>query len=297
MSLNEIILMLQSVLSTRLFTLGESAITVSTLVTMAVIVAVSFLISRVLQRTVAGIIAARGGRPATVGTVKTFLHYIVLVAGFAIALQAAGIDLTALFAASAIFAVGLGIAMQSIAESFVAGVILLTERSIKPGDILEVEGQVVRVREMGYRTVVGRTRDGEELIIPNSILMKSTVKNYTLRDATYRMRVPVGVVYSSDMKKVRSVLERVASELSDRWGVVDSTPLVAMAQFGDNSVQYDVMIWMSDPWEIRKAMSEVHEAIWWALKDAGVVIAFPQLDVHLDAPVVDSFRQLAGHVA
>lgn len=297
MSLNDFMLMVQDVLSFRLFTLGETAVTVSTVVTMCVIVAISFVVSKVLQKTVAGLIAARGGKPATVGTVRTFLHYIVLVIGFAVALEAAGIDLTALFAASAIFAVGLGIAMQSIAESFVAGVILLTERSIKPGDILEIEGHVVRVREMGFRTVVGRTRDGEELIIPNSVLMKSTVKNYTLRDATYRMRVPVGVVYSSDMKQVRGVLESVAAELSDRWGVVDSKPLVTMTQFGDNSVQYDVMIWMSDPWEIRRAMSEIHEAIWWALKDAGIVIAFPQLDVHLDAPVVDSFRQLAGHVA
>jgi small-conductance mechanosensitive channel len=281
----------------RLFTIGETAVTVSTIVTMIVIVAVSYVVSKVIQKTVGGIVAARGGKPATVGTITTALHYVILIVGVTIALQAAGIDLTALFAAGAIFAVGIGIAMQSIAESFVAGVILLAERSIKPGDILEVEGQVIRVREMGLRTVVGRTRDGEELIIPNSLLMKSTVKNYTLRDATYRMRVPVGVVYSSDMKLVRTVLEKVASEVSDRWGVVDSKPLVAMTEFGDNAVTWDVMIWMSDPWEIRRAMSEVHEAIWWGLKNEDIVIAFPQLDVHLDSPVVDSFRQLAGNVA
>jgi small-conductance mechanosensitive channel len=70
-----------------------------------------------------------------------------------------------------------------------------------------------------------------------------------------------------------------------------------MAEFGDNAVLYDVMIWMSDPWEIRRATSEVHEAVWSGLKEAGITIAFPQLDVHLDAPIVDSVRQLAGRVA
>lgn len=296
MSLNAFALLLRSILETRLFSIGGTEVTVSTIATMLVIVAVSYTLSKVLQRTIRGILAARGGKAGTVGTITGFLHYSILVIGFAVALQTVGIDLTTLFAAGAIFAVGLGFAMQAIAESFVAGVILLAERSIKPGDILEIDGLVVRVREMGVRAVVGRTRDGEELIIPNSILMKSTVKNYTLRDSTYRMRVPVGVVYASDMREVRTVLERVAVDVSERWGIVDSKPLVAMSEFGDNSVVYDVLIWMPDPWEIRRAMSEVHEAIWWGLKDKGITIAFPQLDLHLDAPIVDSVRRLAGNV-
>lgn len=297
MSVSDLLQLIRSALDTRLTSIGETDITLATIVTMFMIVAVSYIISRVVQRGAEGVILSRGGRAGTVGTVKGLLHYLILVIGFAIALQTAGIDLTNLFAAGAIFAVGLGFAMQAIAESFVAGVILLAERSIKPNDILEIDGLVVRVREMGIRAVVGRTRDGEELIIPNSLLMKSAVKNYTLRDSSYRMRVPVGVVYGSDMKTVRRVLESVAGDIAGRWGVGQPAPLVTMAEFGDSAVRYDVMIWMPDPWEIRLAMSEVHEAIWWGLKEAGITIAFPQLDVHLDAPVVDSVRRLAGNVA
>jgi small-conductance mechanosensitive channel len=297
MSVNELLLSLRNVLELRLFTIGNNEITVSIVIIMLLIVLASYGISKIGQRTVASVIAARGGKAGTIGTVTGFLHYVILIVGFAIALQTAGIDLTTLFAAGAIFAVGLGFAMQSIAESFVAGVILLAERSIKPGDILEVDGRVVRVREMGIRSVVGRTRDGEEMIIPNSILMTSIVKNYTLRDSTYRMRVPVGVVYGSDMARVREVLERVADSVSRRWGVVDSKPLVEMADFGDNAVRYDVLIWMPDPWEMRRANSEVHEAIWLALREAGITIAFPQLDVHFDSPVMDSVRRLADNVA
>jgi small-conductance mechanosensitive channel len=70
-----------------------------------------------------------------------------------------------------------------------------------------------------------------------------------------------------------------------------------MADFGDNAVRYDVLIWMPDPWEMRRANSEVHEAIWLALREAGITIAFPQLDVHFDSPVMDSVRRLADNVA
>jgi small-conductance mechanosensitive channel len=232
-----------------------------------------------------------------VGTAGALLHYTLLVTGFVIALKMAGFDLTALFAAGAIFAVGLAFAMQSIAQNFVAGVILLGERSIKPGDIVEVEGRIVDIQEVGIRATVARTRDGEELVIPNSVLVQTTVKNYTLRDSTFRIRVPVGVVYGSNMDVVRETLEMVAREMSEKWAVQHSQPQVFMTEFGNHSVNFEVAVWMNDPWKQRHATSDLHEAIWAAFKARGIVIAFPQIDVHLDAPVVDSIRRLAGQAA
>ena len=184
--------------------------------------------------------------------------------------------------------------MQSIAQNFVAGFILLAERTIKPGDILEVEGRVVRVVSMGIRAIVSRGRDGEELIIPNHILVSSTVKNYTLADAYYRMQVAVGVVYRSDMALVRRTLEETAAEIADRWGVTDPAPLIVMDQFGDNAVQFKVAIWMPNPWKWLPAVNELHEAIWWAFKERNIVIAFPQLDVHFDRELAAGLERLAG---
>jgi len=86
-----------------------------------------------------------------------------------------------------LFPVGLGFAMQNIAQNFVSGLILLVERAIKPGDIVEVEGRVVRVLKMGIRTTIARTRDDEEIIIPNASLVQSSVKNYTLEDSYFRI--------------------------------------------------------------------------------------------------------------
>jgi small-conductance mechanosensitive channel len=184
--------------------------------------------------------------------------------------------------------------MQNIAQSFVAGVVLHTERTIRPGDVLEVQGKIVRVLDIGIRAAVAQTRDGEDIISPNSTLIQETVKNYTLKAATVRIRVPVGVVYGSDMALVKTTLSEVADSAGSKWAVPDSAPLIVMTGFGNHSVNWEVGIWMDDPWEWRPAISALHEAIWWAFKEKGIVIAFPQLDVHLDAPVMESLEKLSS---
>ena len=158
-------------------------------------------------------------------------------------------------------------------------------------DVLRVEGLLVRVVKMGIRATVVRSLDEEELIVPNSSIVQSTVTNYTLRDSLYRLRCPVGVVYASDMGLVKRTLEEVARDVP--WRQTGKEPIVLLTEFGDSSVNFEVSVWMEDPWSVRRARSDVNERIWWALKDSGVTIAFPQLDVHFDPPVVDSLKGLA----
>ena len=134
------------------------------------------------------------------------MTYAVVAIGVVAALGTLGVNLAALVAAGAFFAVALGFAMKNIAENFVGGIILLTERTIKPGDILEVEGRVVRVTRMGLRATVARSRDDEDVIIPNAALVTNTVTNYTLRDPLYRLRTTVGVSYGSDIALVMQTL-------------------------------------------------------------------------------------------
>jgi potassium efflux system protein len=295
--MGELLQTLRDVLDIRLFEIGGTEVTVATLVTIGIALVVTIAVARLLRRVAERALEARGVKTGPAHAIGALLRYVVLVIGFGIALDTAGVQLTALFAAGAFFAVGLGFAMQSIAENFVAGVILLAERSIKPKDILEVEGQVVRVREIGIRTSIGRSLDGEDLVIPNSVLIQTTVKNYTLTDAAYRIRVPVGVVYSSDMRLVRTTLEAVAAEVSARYAVPDTTPAVLLTEFGNHAVNWEVAIWMNDPWSVRPAKSALHEAIWWAFKERDIVIAFPQLDVHFDPPVTASLSELSRSAA
>lgn len=286
---------LWKVLNARLFDVAGTPVSVATLLTGVLIMVVTVVGSRLAQRAIRRTLRMRGVEDeGTIGAVSRLLHYLVLTVGFGIAIQTVGIDLSALFAAGAIFAVGLGFAMQSIAQNFVSGVILLAERSIKPGDILAVQDEVVRVLEMGIRATIVQTRDGEDLIVPNSVLIQSAVKNYTLKESAYRVRVGVGVTYGSNLALVRETLEAVARRIDDEWAVETRQPQVLMTGFGDNSVNFEVAIWMTNPWESRRAQSELHEAIWWAFQEKQIVIAFPQLDVHFDPPVHESFSSLGA---
>jgi small-conductance mechanosensitive channel len=288
---------MREVLNTVLFQTAGTSITVSTLLAVLFVMLVTVVLSRAIRRSAQRALHRRGGRGAEVATAAAFLHYFVLLVGFGLALEMIGIDLTALFAAGALFAVALGFALQSIVQNFVAGVILLTERSIKPGDILQVEGKTVRVFQMGIRSSIARTRDGEDLVIPNSTLIQTTVINYTLRDQAVRIRAQVGVTYGSDMRAVRRVLESVAERMNAKWAVPDTKPQVIMVGFGSSSVDWEVAIWMNNPWEFRPAVSDLHEAIWAAFQDEHIVIAFPQVDVHFDPSVTAGLGRLSGSVA
>lgn len=284
----------REILESRLFEIGGTPVTVATLVTVLAILIMTVVLSSTLRKGLVRVLLRTRAGQRWVGTVTGLLHYVLLVTGFGIAIQTVGIDLSALFAAGALFAVALGFAMQSISQNFVAGFILLSERTINPGDILVVEGKMVKVVEMGIRSITAESRDGENLIIPNSVLIQTTVTNYTLAHRAIRLRVPVGVVYRSDMAEVRKTLESVAQRVSEEWNTVDRASQVFMTGFGNHAVNWEVAVWTVDPWEYRPLMSHLHESVWRAFKDRDIVIAFPQLDVHLDEPVMESLKTLGG---
>jgi len=280
----------------ELFTVGETAITPVDLVTAVIIVLFAFQLSSFLRRLVERGLRRLGVESeATIGTLNRLVHYSLVVLGFVIALQQIGIKLEALLAAGAIFAVAFGFAMQNIAQNFVSGVILLLERSIKPGDVLEIEGRTVRVTEMGIRATVVRTLDEEEMIVPNSILVQDTVKNFTLHDNVQRLRATVGVVYASDMELVRNTLEEMAQALD--WRDRGRAPRIHLLEFGDSAVIWEISVWIRNPWLRQRLSSRLHEGIWWALKEKGITIAFPQLDVHLDTRLEDLIRRLSPHAS
>ena len=275
-----------------LFRLGNTTVTVATLVTVFLIVVATLIVSRLVGKWLDRVAKRRSLEAAgSVAVTARLVHYSILFVGFGVALHTAGVDLTALFAASAIFGVIIGFAMQNIASNFVSGVILLFERTIKPGDIVEVEGRIVTIKDLGIRSTIARTLNEEDLIIPNSLLVQSTVKNYTLRDTLYRIDAPVGVVYGSDMAAVRATLEKAIQAIE--WRSQKMEPAVFMKEFGDSSVNFTVAVWIENPWQLRKFRSMLNETIWWGLKEAGVTIAFPQLDVHFDPEIERSMTALA----
>ncbi len=141
------------------------------------------------------------------------------------------------------------------------------------------DGEIVQVKKIGSRTSIVRTKEEADRIIPNAALAQNAISNYTHGDSLYRLETTVGVAYESDLRKVRTTLETVCEHLD--WKSAQKQPLIQLLDFGDSSVVYRVLVWIEDPWISGRLRSELNEAIWWALKDVGIVIAFPQLDVHI----------------
>lgn len=278
-------------LATPLYTIGETEGTVGTALTVAAVIIATWWLSRLVRKAIKAAFLRRGATDSdAIRPYARFVQILILIVGFGVAFNTLGFKLTAVFAAGGLFAVAFGFAMKNVAENFVSGLILRLERSIQRGDILEVEGQVVTVKDVGIRFTLAQNRDSEDIMIPNSILVQSMVTNRTLRDHLFRLRAPVGVEYSSDMRLVKETLLAAANSLT--WRSAQQEPLVIMRAFGSSSVDFEVSVWTEDPWNIGQCISDLNEAIWWGLKDAGIVIAFPQVDVHFDEPIESALESL-----
>lgn len=290
MQWQEIFGLVDSVLEAS-FTIGGSEVTVADLLVVVALLFLTWVFSRLFRRGLERIMRRRGvDDEGTIAATLRITHYFVMILGFLTAVSQVGINLSALFAAGAVFAVGIGFALQDLAQNFVSGVILLFERSIKPGDIVEVDGYVVRVLKLGIRTTLCRNREDEEILVPNSHLVESSVKNFTLHDTNLRLRAAVGVAYESDMRRVFEVLQTMADALE--WRLQTRSPVVLLTEFGSSSVNFEVSVWTDDPWQAPRRHSDLMKGIWFALQEADLTIAFPQLDVHFDAPVDDALSRL-----
>lgn len=249
----------------------------------------AYWLSRLLQRGVDRRLRHDGQNDdAAIRTYKNVARFIVMVPAILLAVHLMGINLSSFFTTSGLFAVAVAFAMKNIAENLVSGMMLRLERAITPGDVLETDGAMVRVKKIGLRATIVRTKDEKDLLIPNSQLVQTRVANFTFRDSVCRVQTLVGVSYSSDLNQVREVLEGVCGKMRGKSD--QHAPEVLLTDFGASSVNYKVSVWVDNPWDSNPYKSGLNEAIWWGLKEAGIVIAFPQLDVHLD----NAFRQVDG---
>ena len=227
-----------------------------------------------------------------VRTYQRAAFLVVMVPGVLIALHVLGFNMSPLFTTSGLFAVALAFAMKNISENYLAGAMIRFERTIKVGDVLQLgsAGMMMRVKKIGFRDTIVRSKDEMDILIPNSDLVREKVANFTFRDATCRVKTFVGVSYSSDLDKVREVLETICNTFADLSD--QHAPEVLLTDFGTSSINYRISIWIEDPWARGRVKSDLNEAIWDAFKDAGIVMAFPQLDVHFDetAPLVGELK-------
>jgi small-conductance mechanosensitive channel len=205
---------------------------------------------------------------------------IVLVVGIFVVLENTGIHLAALTVFAGAVGVGVGFGLQNIASNFISGLVILAERPIAIGDRVEVAGIAGQVEHIGARSTVIRTNDNIMMIVPNTKFIDSPVTNWTYGDRRVRFRIPVGVAYGSDVSKVRDALLAVAHENPDT--LTEPAPTVFLDQFGDNSIDFRLMVWSSEMSDRpSRYRSDLNFAITEKFHEVGIEFPFPQRDVHI----------------
>ncbi len=206
--------------------------------------------------------------------------FVLLVLAFLLALDAVGIDLTALTVFGGALGVGLGFGLQRIASNFISGFIVLFDRSIRPGDVITIGDKLGWVQELHARYVVVMDRDGVERLIPNETLITNEVINWSYSNRNVRLKVPVSISYDNDPEQAMALMEdaaRAHSRVLD-----DPVPSVRLMAFGDSGIELELRIWIQDPEAgLANVRSDLNLAIWRAFKDAGIVIPYPQRDLHI----------------
>lgn len=196
-----------------------------------------------------------------------------------------GVDLTALAVFSGAFGLAIGFGLQKTFGNLIAGIILLMDRSIKPGDVIAVSDQAGnstfgQIRKIGIRAVSVTTRDQREYLIPNENLMVNQVENWSYSSREVRMQVPVGVSYNCDLKLAEELMLEAASACKR---VLDTPPpVVWLDAYGNSSVDFIVQCWIRDPENgTGNVKSEVLKNLWWLFDEKGIEIPFPQRDINI----------------
>ena len=204
--------------------------------------------------------------------------YFVL---FMVALDVMGIDLTALAVFGGAVGVGLGFGLQKVASNFISGLVLLMEKTVEVGDVLELEsGLYGHVRQIGARYTMLETLDTKEVMVPNEELITTKVTNWTYTNPTGRMEIKVGVHYESDLDLARTSLVEALGEHPRI--LKQPEPQALLDEFGDSSVNFRVLFWMDDvSYRYFQVKSEVMFAIWNKLKEVDIEISYPQRDVNI----------------
>jgi len=272
---------LLTVLDDAKLPLGEIELSVLSLLTgiisFGLLIWGAFALSALIERQ----LKSMEGVPPSVRALMTKVGKIVLVSlAFLISLNATGIDLTALAVFGGALGVGLGFGLQKVVGNFISGIILLVDRSIKPGDVIETAGTYGTINRLAARYTSVITRDGTEFLIPNEDMITQPVLNWSHSNRLVRRRIPVQVSYSSDIRQAMELMVEAAAE--EKRTLKTPAPRTLMRGYGENGVDLELRMWIEDPQNgVSNIASDVMLRIWDKFHENDIEFPYPQRVVHV----------------
>jgi small-conductance mechanosensitive channel len=272
---------IQTVLDRVGVDVGTRRFTLLSVITIAVTIVILFAGVRLANRVLGHAIGSARGFDATQKLLFQKLAAVAAVIfAFFIGIDLIGIDLTAFAVFSGAFGLAVGFGLQKTIGNLIAGIILLMDRSIKPGDVIVVGDSFGWVNKIGVRAVSVITRDGKEHLIPNEELMTREVENWSYSSRNVRLHIPVGVSYACDLPLAQKLMIQAAEE-SPRV-MKSPRPNVWLMAFGQNGVEHEILAWISDPESgVGNVRSDVLNRLWLLFKEHDIQIPYPVRDVRI----------------
>jgi small-conductance mechanosensitive channel len=274
-------------LSTPLFELGKTSITLGSLLAAIAFVVGVWWFSSLLERSALRLTRRYADEPwkfARIHLLSRLLRYTVWVLGTLVGLNYLGIDLTSIALLGTAMAVGLGFGLQNVFSNFVSGIVILLERSLKVGDFVDLQSGVRgHVREIAMRYTRVTSNDALDILVPNSEFINGRVVNWTFDDSYRRMHVPFGVAYGTAKVLVREAGIAAAGTVEGVLEDATHKTQVWLVKYGDNSVNYELIVWANR--QLTTHPASTHAKLMWALDDElaarGIEIPYPQRDLHV----------------
>lgn len=279
---------IKTILEFEIFSFGKYTIKASDIVTILVILGITRMVLWIIKKALFRKHKIGKIDTGTVYALYQIIKYMIWVFSIAIMLEAIGIKVTLLLAGSAALLVGVGLGLQQTFNDVISGIILLSERSIKVGDVLEIDLDVVKIQSIGLRTSKALNRDQISIIIPNSLITTNKVINWSHQSDNTRFKIDVGVAYGSDVDLVIKILEESALEHPEvsRRDLIEGR----LMNFGNSSLDFQLLFFSNNIFGIDKAKSDIRRIINKKFAENHITIPFPQMDLHVKSNTTENIK-------
>jgi len=266
---------IKEIIDYKIHIYGKHELEVASVFLIAVTIIIFYLIIKITKKSIYN---TKHFDSAKKNTIYTLTKYILVIIMMIIILEILGLNLSVLLIGSSAILVGVGLGIQNLFNDYISGIIILLDSTVKVGDIIETNGIICTIQQINLRTTQAITREDKYIILPNSLLTKSEIVNWTHGERDSRFEISIGVSYNADIKFAMQLMTDAATE-HDK---VNKTPIpiARLADFLDSSIQLTLLFWLNDTFRAENYKSQIRMSIYEKFKQNNIEIPFPQVVIH-----------------